>query len=58
MLEDIYLNITSDHDKEFTYEDMSGYGDEEVQCHMDRLNWEQTRLREEVGRTCPPFWDR
>ena len=44
-------NISSEHGDEYL-------SDEEVQCHMDRLEWEQARLVGELGRTCPPFYDR
>ena len=58
---DLYSSNTSDQDDEYSeynYEDLPSYSDEEVQCHMDRLEWEQAKLTGEVGRTCPPFWDR
>ena len=48
-------NNSSEHDDDYDDEYLS---DEEVQCHMDRLEWEQARLKGEVGRTCPPFYDR
>ena len=47
--------VPSDQDEEYSV-DLFSY--EEVQCHMDRLEWDQARLKEDVGRTCPPFWDR
>ena len=46
-------NISSEHGDEYDDECLS-----EVQCHVDRLEWEQARLVGEVGRTCPPFYDR
>ena len=52
-------NISSEHGDDY---DDEYFSDEEVQCLMDRLEWEQARLGEgqvgEVGRTCPPFYDR
>ena len=48
-------NISSEHGDDY---DDEYFSDEEVQCHMDRLEWAQARLVGEVGRTCPPFYDR
>ena len=48
-------NISSEHDDDYDDEYLS---DEKVQCHMDRLEWEQARMMVEVGRNCPPFYDR
>ena len=55
MVKPVDQNISSEHDDDYSDE---YYSDEEVQCQMDRLEWEQARLKEEVGRTCPPFYDR
>ena len=55
MLDSSAQNITSEGGDEFMDEYFS---ENEMQCHMDRLVWEQARLEGEVGRTCPPFYDR
>ena len=50
------MNITGDADN--SDEDLSALPQEELICHLESLEWEKARLRGEVGRTCPPFWDR
>ena len=30
---------------------------EEMQCLMDKLEWEQARMRGEMERSCPPHFD-
>ena len=55
MLTPLTPNISSEHGDDY---DDEYFSDEEVQCHMDRLEWEQARLVGEVERTCPPFYDR
>ena len=56
MMTPMTQNSSSEYDD---YDDNDEYlSDEEVQCHMDRMEWEQARLVGEVGRTCPPFYDR
>ena len=52
------MDITSDTDVRYSDEDLSAFSHEELICHLESLEWEQARLRGEVGRTCPPFWDR
>ena len=49
------MNITGDADVRHSDEYLP---QEELICHLKSLEWEQARLRGEVGRTCPPFWDR
>ena len=44
--------VPSDQDDEYS-EDL--FSDEEVQCHMYRLEWDQARLKKEVrGGLVPP----
>ena len=52
------MNMTSDDDVQYSDKDLLALPQEELICHMKSLEWEQDRLRSEVGRTCPPFWDR
>ena len=55
MLKPTSQNASSNYGDDFKDEYIS---ENEIQCHMDRLVWEQARLEGEVGRTCPPFYDR
>ena len=51
MLEDIYLNITMDHDREFSYEDLSVDSDEEWGGAMPHGQAKLGADQAEVGRT-------
>lgn len=44
--------------QEYAEDDYLIVSKEEIDCHTDRLIWEESKARGLTSRSCPPFWDK